>query len=106
MGGQLSLAILVVDKIIGSTITFYIMVIWYDKDNPGYYGVNYHHEHRDCMASEKVVSDIESKVSSQGMMIRKISFLSYVMRGDYKIKPLACVIHHRGVLLVDLVETP
>ena len=58
------------------------------------------------MASEKAASDIELKISVQGTMIRKISLVSYVTRGDYNLKPLAYGINHRGVRLVEIDETP
>ena len=48
------------------------------------------------MATEKAVSDLESKRSIQGTMIR-ISLLSYAMRVDYTLEPLAYGVHNRGV---------
>ena len=51
------------------------------KDDPECLGMNYHHQPRDCMAPEKAVSDIESKRRVQETMIRKLSLLSYSMRG-------------------------
>ena len=43
------------------------------------------------------------KSSVQGTTIRKISFLSYAMIGDYTLEPLTYVVHNRGVWLVDIV---
>ena len=58
------------------------------------------------MATDKAASDIESKISVQGKTIRKISLLSYTMRGYYNLKPLAYGIHKRVFRLVDLIESP
>ena len=48
------------------------------------------------MAPEKEVSDLESKRSIQGKMI-KISFMSYAMRGDYNLEPIDYGVHLRGI---------
>ena len=58
------------------------------------------------MATDKAASDIESKISVQGKTIRRISLLSYTMRGYYNLKPLAYGIHKRGFRLVDIIEAP
>ena len=50
------------------------------------------------MAPKKGTSDIEStRIRVQGTRIRKISFLSYAMGGDYTFKHLAYGVHDRGV---------
>ena len=58
------------------------------------------------MAPEKAAPYIETKRSIQRTTIRKISFLSYAMRGDYTLEPLAYGFNHRGLGLVELVEAP
>ena len=58
------------------------------------------------MVLEKVASDIESKRSAQGTTIRQNSFLSYAMRRDCNLEPLAYGVHQTGVQLVELVEDP
>ena len=37
---------------------------------------------------------------------KNISLMSFAMRGDYTLEPLAYVDHHRGVQLVELFEAP
>ena len=57
------------------------------------------------MVLEKAASDLEStKISVQGTTIRKISLLSYAMRGGYTLELLAYGIHNRKFRLVELVE--
>ena len=59
------------------------------------------------MAPEKAASYIEStRISVQGTTIRNISLLSYFMRGEYTLEPLAYGIHLIGVQLVELAEDP
>ena len=57
------------------------------------------------MAPEKVASDIESERIFQVTIIRKWSFLSHAMRGDYTLEPIYYGFHHRDIWLVDLVES-
>ena len=75
------------------------------KDNPEYFGIHTRHQPQDFIVPEKVASDVEFKRSAQGKTTRKSSFLSYAMRGDYTLKPLDYGVHHRGVQLVELVES-
>ena len=76
------------------------------KDTLEYFRINPHNQPQDCMSPEKAASYLETKRSFQGTMIRKISLLSYAMRGDYTFKPLAYEFHHICVQLVDLTEYP
>ena len=58
------------------------------------------------MVPEKAASDLEWKRSIQVTMIRKSSLLSYYMRGDYTLEPLAYGVNCRGARFFLLVEAP
>ena len=56
------------------------------------------------MAPEKVAPDLEStRISVQGMRIRKITFPGYAMRGYYTLDPLAYGVHHKCAQLVCII---
>ena len=76
------------------------------NDTPEYFGINPHHQTRDFMVPEKVVSDLEKKIRVQGKMTRQISLMSWTMRGYYTLEPLAYGFHKICVWLVYLIESP
>ena len=59
------------------------------------------------MSPKKVDSYLESiRISVKGTTIKKISLLSYSMRGDYTLILFAYGVHHRGGQFVEIIETP
>ena len=104
MGRLVSPTIIGLDDMMGLNFSHYMMGRWDDKDKAEYFGVNSHNKPQDCMTTEKAVSDIELKKSVQGMTVRQSSFMRHITRGEYTLKTLAYVVHHRGVELDELVE--